>query len=185
MLLGLHFPEASDELVRQLAAHVLHHRVPGEAVDVGAAGECGKDPVAEVIELLPEGVLKRIESGVVSVHPVSRALPRVRLVIDLPRLAEELGVPPLTELSVVPGFRFLCRELIPLFDTLRGTTHCTEPDPLLVPSHLVFVGFETLSEDLMVPMSRRDTRAFFKELSAIVADEVQTPVDYRIVTQIR
>lgn len=184
MLEEVRFSEASDEMIRQLAAHVLHHRLFQEA---GGGADDNRDApdCAGVVEGLPEGVRRHIETGVVAVHPVSPVLPRVRLAIDLSRFGEELGTPPLTELSVLPAFCLLCRDLVPALSALRASVHCAEPDPSLVPSHLVFAGIETLTADLMVPMSRRDMRAFLRELSVIVADEVQIPVDYRVITQIR
>ncbi|MBT3378955.1 MAG: hypothetical protein HN742_18655 [Lentisphaerae bacterium] len=180
MLAELQFSEASDELIRQLGAHVMHHRSARES----GAAELILDE-SGVANGLPDLAQRHIESGVLSLHPVSVVLPRARLVVDLACFGEGLGDTPLTELAILPAFRSLCRDLALVFGALRSAVHKADPDPSLVPSHLVLTGSETLLADLMVPMSRRAGQLLLRELSLVVADEIGPATGYRVITQIR
>ncbi len=167
-LRALGLDRVRSELIRSLANHFLHQ--------TGASGAPQPSPESPWC-LRPEGwpvagvagAEALVRAGALRPLPVSRFLPRLRLELDLRRLAAACGTPPLPEIVFLPALaRALdcaVRLLALAGEAVRGIL---KPDASAPPAHVLVRGLEETVDHAILPQSARARKALCREIRATI-----------------
>jgi hypothetical protein len=166
-LVSLSLTQVRSELIRSLARHFLQQ---------GAAGAA--PTAAETPWLLPPGgwpvaavpdAERLLAAGVLGLPPVSRFLPRLRIELDLRRLASLCGAPPLTELVYLPTVARTLDCVALLFDRAQSAVRALLLPTAAVPAgHLLVCGLEETARSAFPPQSARASQTLCRDLRALV-----------------
>ena len=165
-LIGLRLRLVRDELIRALAGHFLQQTVTENSPTSPDShwllppGGWALEEVADAERLVRADALRLL--------PVSRFLPRVRLELDLLRLAAVTGTPPLAEIIYLPA---LARSLDCIGVLLAQVDRLLSPllaRPCLPPAHLVVYGLEAAVREVVLPQSARAGKALQREIRAMI-----------------
>lgn len=178
----LGFSVASDELIRQLAAHLLDMGMDSGSDRHASPWLFGPD---QVNSISLASVLTPTYADAVRFHPVSRLVPRVRAELDLVRLVESLGTPPMTEMMVLPAIRrTLCRLRVSLSELWERL--CRErAEAHHHPAHLIVRGLGLVLADHLVPLARRQEKALIGEIDGLVKKDLADELDFELVISYR
>ena len=114
------------------------------------------------------GAERLASTGVIRPHPVSRFLPRVRLELDLQRLAVVTGTPPLPEMLFLPALADALGCSAALLAQTGREIETRRPHAAGAAAHLVVCGLDETIVAALLPQSPRATQALRNEVRAIV-----------------
>ncbi len=167
---------ASDELIRQLAIHLLPVSCAPDPVEK-AQPPWSMNPDTWRFELSP--TLRRLlHSGSVKLFPVSQALPRVRAELNLVCVAEAIGDSPLTELVLLPGLRSTVKSLRELLRAVRSDVVERWPHAAHHPAHLIVRGLGVVLHQYVLPLRASDSRELVEEIHALFRREFAADIGF-------
>jgi hypothetical protein len=172
-----------DELIRALGGHFLQQTVtenPPTAPDSPWLLPPGGWPLGEVAAA--EGL---VHAGVLRLLPVSRFLPRIRLELDLLRLAAASGAPPLTEIVYLPALAHCLDCIVALLAQARAAVSPLLSRPRLPAAHLVVCGIAAAVGEIARPPSARAGKALQREIRALVEGRLPTSGDAAVMVTFR
>ncbi len=180
---ALRLPLVRAELIRSLGRHFMQQTAtaaPSPAPDspwLLPPGGWPLDGVAGAESLLHAGTLRLL--------PVSRFLPRVRLELDLLRLATASGTPPLTEIVYLPALaRCLdCIDALLAHARCRVSSLLSRPRP--PPAHLVVHGLEAAVSQVVLPASAPAGKALQREVRAMIESRLTANGDDAVLVTFR
>lgn len=161
-LAGLGLSAVRTELLRELARHLLQQSAappfpPASSPFLMLPGQWPLYDSPAAAALAGVGALRA--------QAVSRFLPRLRLELDLARLAVSLGPPPVAEMAFLPALAQALDAALALLAVTRRRLDLAS----LPPAHLIVVGLEAAVDDALRPPTARAGKALRHELKAIVA----------------
>ncbi len=176
----LAFTRVSDELIVQIGIHLLHSepRTP--------ADPCHRDsghwlfPPGSWHEHIAQPARVLCEEDVVQPWPVSNALPRIGLSIDLARSAQHIADLPLTELVLLPGLRDTCRIVRDLMRTMRHRVCLRRRHAAHHPARILLTNTGDALLECLVPMCPRDAKRLRDDIREIVRSEILQPLDFDV-----
>lgn len=183
-LTSLGLTTVSDEFIRQLGIHFVRSVEAGESARAGGDSSWLFEP-EHWRRSAPADLEALATAGVIGFHPVSRLLPRVRLDLDLTRLARTTGTVPLLEIAFLQSLRHTCRQLLELFNGIRSEIVREVPHAAHHPSHLAVLGMARLIVDCTLPMRASAARAFTDEIVAVIRSEVEADAGFELLVTVR
>jgi len=183
-LTELGFRRVTDELLRQVAAHLLEHGRPEGRLE---------KPAGQLV-IAPEGFAplfskaqsRLVAAGGVKILPVPGWLPRVRLEVDLPCLVGAAStVERLSELILLPRLHTACRELCAMAIVIREEVCNQKQDAAHHPAHLIVNGMDRLLSECAMPMSSRAERVLVAEVRETLTREVVACVPFELILSVR
>ena len=184
-LTRLAFGKVSDEMIRQLGAHLMQARTTVAGQASAPAGPVWLFPPEHWPPLVPNTMAAFLSTGIVSVLPVSRLLPRARARLDLSRLAASMGAAPLTELGFLPQLRHACNELPGLLRLVRGEIVRIAEHAGRAPTHLIVQGLDQVLRHYLVPLNRRASEALVNDIGDVLQRDVSERVDFELIVTVR
>jgi hypothetical protein len=113
-----------------------------------------------------------VRAGVLRPLPVSRFLPRLRLELDLSRLATVSGTPPLTEMVYLPALGHCLDCVRELLTQVRRSLAPLLPSAPPPSAHLVVCGLKAAVRQVVPPPSVRAGKALLREITATIEDRL-------------
>jgi len=168
---GLGFERVTETLILAVAEHAL-------AVATGRQDSPAQHPGW----LMPPGYWETFFSGhvavlvradVLTVHPVSRLFPVVRLTLDALRLALHSGAAPLTELQFFPVLARCTTAAAEALERLHHEAAALAPAARSRPAHLVVAHLDVVSRESFGAGSRVRARARERELEGVVRQSLE------------
>ena len=114
------------------------------------------------------GAERLVADGVLGLLPVSRLLPRVRLEVDLRRLAATVGTLPLPELVYLPALARVAGCVAALIRAARQALPAGPPRARSPAAHVVVRGLDEVLHDALLPQSARAAKALRQEVRAVL-----------------
>lgn len=165
-LAGLGLGVARTELIRELGRHFLQQTLDRPS-PLSADSPWLLWPSHWPVTAVP-GAERLASTGVIRPHPVSRFLPRVRLELDLQRLATVTGAPPLPEMLFLPALADALDCSAGLLAQTRREIETRRPHATGAAAHLVVCGLNETIATALLPQSPRAAQALRNEVRAIV-----------------
>jgi len=166
-LASLRLAQVRSDLIGSLARHFLQRRsapCPEAATDSPWCLPPGAWPVGAV----PDAE-RLIAAGVLSAFPVSRFLPRLRLELDLCRLAGSSGTPPLAEIVLLPALARALDGVVALFAEAHRAVWAVLPPPeRRLPMHLRVRSLDDCVRNAMLPQCPRARKALCHDIRATI-----------------
>lgn len=155
-----------SELIRELGQHVLR-RVVDERRPGAADSPWLLRPDEWTVAAVPDAA-RLVAAGALCLHPVSRFLPRIRLELDLRRLATLAATPPLPEIILLPALAHGLDAIAGLIAQTRRALADRGLQGVPPTAHLGVAGLDETVAEAVLPQSARAAKALRHEIEAIV-----------------
>jgi hypothetical protein len=175
---------ARAELVRALGRHFMQQAVTEASAPTADDSPWllppGAWPVGEVA-----GAECLVSAGALRPLPVSRFLPRVRLELDLVRLASASGVPPLTEIVYLPALGRSLDCINELLVQVRRVVVGLRSSSRSAAAHVVVHGIDAVVSQIVLPQSAAAGRALQREVRALIEGRLSARDDAAVLVTFR
>jgi len=175
------FTFVSDELIRQLAMHLLQNKNnPAQAKTISYNNPCLLQTTH--LETLFSGMLAEfIQAKIINIHPVSRMFPRAKITLNLEKLAQWLNTKPLTEILILPQLHRISPLITKAFQFIRAEIHEKNNDSDQYPAYLYLKNLNQLIQQYMIPFSPKTQKQFISEIEQIIEQDIIKTLNFKLI----